>query len=323
MYSNFNKAKVLCLLYQYLVTVVAEMIRKSRVALNQNVGYLFVLPALLFMLAFIGYPVVSNIILSFQKVNVMTFSSKVKEFAGFSNYLEVLKDPVLLISVKNTFVFTVGSIFFQFIIGFALALFFNLKFSVAKPLRGFLMVSWMLPITITGLMFKFMFGTNGGIINSLLLNLHLVNQPLEWLVSPAPAMWSLVIANIWIGIPFNMILISTGLSTIPAEIYEVSNIDGAGPFRKFFYITLPMLSSSLQAVLVLGFIYTFKVFDLVYVMTKGGPVNATEVLSTYSYKMSFTTFDFSKGATIANILFVILFFVSLLYLRLIKEDEVM
>lgn len=299
------------------------MIRKHKIVQNDNIGYFFVLPALIFMLAFIGYPVISNIILSFQKVNVMTFSSKTKEFVGFSNYVDVLKDPVLLISIKNTFFFTVGSIFFQFIIGFALALFFNRKFGIAKPLRGFLMVSWMLPITITALMFKFMFGTSGGIVNAFLLNLHLISKPMEWLVSPSLAMWSLIIANIWIGIPFNMILISTGLSTIPADIYEVAKIDGAGPFRKFMYVTLPLIKSSLEAVLVLGFIYTFKVFDLVYVMTKGGPVNSTEVLSTYSYKMSFTQFDFSSGATIANILFVILFFVSLFYLKLIKEDEVM
>jgi multiple sugar transport system permease protein len=281
------------------------------------------LPALIFMLAFIGYPIINNIILSFQDVNVMTLSSKVKPFVGLQNYTALLKGKILTTTIINTFVFTVGSIVFQFIIGFALAMFFNMKFSLSKPIRGFLMVAWMIPITVTGLMFKFMFGANGGIINEILLNLHLIGNPVEWLVNPKTAMWAVVIANIWIGIPFNMILITTGLSTVPFDIYESADIDGASHIQKFFLITVPMIIPAIETVLILGFIYTFKVFDLVFVMTSGGPVNATEMLSTYSYRLSFTEFNFSKGAAVANVLFVILFLVSLLYLRLVKEDEVM
>lgn len=290
---------------------------------GNNLGYLFTLPALIYMLVFVGYPTVDNIILSFQHVDVMTIASKVKEFAGISNYTEVLDNPVLKISTLNTLLFTLGSIVFQFIIGFVLALFFNLKFGLAKPLRGFLMIAWMIPLTVTAVLFKFMFSVSGGIINEALMYLHIINQPVEWLLHPTSALWSTIICNIWIGIPFNMILITTGLSTIPTEIYESSNIDGANPIQKFFYITLPLLKSSLEAVLILGFIYTFKVFDVIYVMTQGGPVNSTEVLSTFAYRTSFTEFSFSKGAATANILFIILFIVGLFYLKLIREDEVM
>lgn len=299
------------------------MKHKLRLVSNENIGYYFVLPALIFMLAFIGYPIINNIILSFQDVNVMTLSSKVKPFVGLQNYTALFKGKILTTTIINTFVFTVGSIIFQFIIGFALALFFNMKFSLSKPIRGFLMVAWMIPITVTGLMFKFMFGANGGIINEILLNLHLIGNPVEWLVNPKTAMWAVIIANIWIGIPFNMILITTGLSTVPFDIYESADIDGASHIQKFFLITVPMIIPAIETVLILGFIYTFKVFDLVFVMTSGGPVNATEMLSTYSYRLSFTEFNFSKGAAVANVLFVILFLVSLLYLRLVKEDEVM
>jgi len=299
------------------------MKRKLRLVSNENIGYYFVLPALIFMIAFIGYPIISNIILSFQDVNVMTFSSKVKEFVGLRNYIELFKDPTLTTAILNTFYFTVGSIVFQFIIGFAFALFFNMNFRFSKPIRGFLMVSWMIPITVTALMFKFMFGANGGIINELLLSLHIISNPVEWLVNLKTAMWAVVIANIWIGIPFNMILITTGLSTVPSDIYESANIDGATRIQKFFCITIPMIKPAIETVLILGFIYTFKVFDLVFVMTQGGPVNATEMLSTYSYKLSFTEFNFSKGAAVANILFAILFIVSLFYMRLVREDEVM
>ncbi len=295
----------------------------SKAFKGNNIGYLFTLPALLYMLVFVGYPTVDNIILSLQDVNVMTVASKVKEFVGLSNYFELFQDPVLKIAIRNTFYFTIACIFFQFIIGFALALFFNLKFSLAKPLRGFLMIAWMIPLTVTSVLFKFMFSVSGGIINEILMYFHIISKPVEWLLQPASALWSTIICNIWIGIPFNMILITTGLSTIPAEIYESSSIDGANPLQKFFYITLPLLKPSLEAVLILGFIYTFKVFDVIYVMTQGGPVNATELLSTFAYRVSFAEFSFSKGAATANILFVILFAIGLFYLKLIKDDEVM
>lgn len=299
------------------------MKRFKRLQSEDIIGYYFTLPALIFMLFFIGYPIISNISLSFMDVNVMTFSNKVREFIGFGNYIELFKEPILRTSMFNTILFAVASIVFQFIFGFALALLFNQKFALSGPMRGFLIITWMIPITVTALIFKFMFSVDG-IINEALKFLHIINVPIEWLIQPTTAMISIIIANIWIGIPFNMILLSTGLSTIPNDIYESADIDGANPIKKFVFITLPMLKPALNSVLVLGFIYTCKVFDLVYVMTQGGPVNATEMLSTYSYKLSFVDFSFSKGAAVANIMFIVLFIVGLGYIKFInEEDEVM
>ena len=183
------------------------------------------------------------------------------------------------------------------------------------------MMPWVIPITVTALIFKFIFSTNVGILNQVLESLNLIQAPIDWLTQPGTAMFALIAANVWIGIPFNMILLTTGLSTIPGELYESAAIDGAGKVQSFFRITLPLLKPAIESVLILGFIYTFKVFDLVYVMTNGGPVNSTHVLSTYSYKMSFELFKYSKGAAAANILFVILFCVSLLYLKFSYADE--
>ncbi len=164
-------------------------------------------------------------------------------------------------------------------------------------------------------MFKFMFTSNVGIINQFLMFLGIIDKPIDWLIQTGTAMFSLIFTNIWIGIPFNMILLSVGLTVIPAELYESASIDGAGKVQSFFHITLPLLKPTIESVLILGFIYTFKVFDLVYVMTNGGPVNTTHVLSTYSYKLSFTMFKYSDGSAVANILFVILFLASIVYLR--------
>lgn len=286
-----------------------------------NVGLLYVLPAILYMIVFVGYPIISNIVLSLQDVTVMTINNAVKPFVRLDNYKLLLRDPVLKTSMINTFIFTIYSIIFQFLFGFALALFFQKKFSFLKPVRGLLMIPWMIPITITALMFKFMFSSNVGIINQVLQVFHFIREPVDWLISPGTAMASLIITNIWIGIPFNMILLSSGLTLIPVELNESASIDGANKFQTLFKITLPLLKPTIESVLILGFIYTFKVFDLVYVMTNGGPVNSTHLLSTYSYKLSFGLFKYSQGAAVANILFVMLFFVSLLYMKVTYRKE--
>jgi multiple sugar transport system permease protein len=233
----------------------------------------------------------------------------------------LFSDGVLQTALINTFIFTISCLVFQFIIGFALALYFNRDFPFAKPIRGLLMIPWMIPMTVTALMFKFMFSSNVGIVNQALQGWGLIQKPIDWLLEPRLAMFSLVFANIWIGIPFNMILISTGLTTIPQELLEAASIDGANRRRAFFKIIVPMLKPVIESVLILGFIYTFKVFDLVFVMTNGGPVNSTHLLSTYSYKLSFTLFKYSQGAATANILFLILFVVSVLYLKYVYDDK--
>jgi multiple sugar transport system permease protein len=289
-------------------------------------GVVFALPALVYMMFFIGYPMIENLILSLKNVDVYTFADKsAQSFVGLKNYSELFSsaNSVLLKSIGNTLIFTVASIFFQFIIGFGLALLFNKKFPGCSFFRGVTMISWLLPVTVAGLLFKFMFQLNGGIINQFLTSIGILNQPIEWLLHGNTAMTAIVVANIWIGIPFNMMLILTGLTTIPEEIYESASLDGANKFQTLFRITIPMIKPAIMSVLTLGFVYTFKVFDLVWVMTKGGPVNATELVSTYAYRLSFEEFQFSKGAAAANILFLILLFVGFFYIRTIDDDEVM
>jgi multiple sugar transport system permease protein len=297
-------------------------LNRIRKLTNGNIiGFFYVLPALAYMAYFIAYPIISNILLSMQEITVMTLTSLHKPFVGLVNYQRMFRDPVLVSSMLNTLLFTICSIVFQFTLGFLLALFFNLNFRFAKPLRGLLMMPWMIPITITALIFKFMFTSNVGIVNQLLMAIHIIKTPIDWLTITGTAMSALIIANIWIGIPFNMILLSVGLTIIPKELYESAAIDGANKVQSFFRVTLPLLKPTIESVLILGFIYTFKVYDLVYVMTGGGPVNTTHMLSTYSYKLSFVMFKYSDGAATANILFVILLFASIVYLKFTYPKE--
>ena len=191
-----------------------------------TIGMLFVFPAFLYMLVFVGYPIVRNIILSLQDVTMANLVHGMKKFVGFQNYIELFKDSVFRTSLINTLVFTVRCLVMQFIIGFALAIFFNKRFAISKPLRGILLVPWMIPITVTALIFKLLFATDIGVLNYILKSLHLVSENIEWLTTPQTAMFALICANVWIGIPFNMILISTGLTTIPKDLYESASIDG-------------------------------------------------------------------------------------------------
>ncbi len=287
----------------------------------ENVGLLFVLPAFVYMLIFVGYPIISNIVLSVQDVTVKNLARGTKNFVGLNNYIELFGDEVFRLTISNTLKFTVYSLLFQFIIGFALAIFFNKNFSFAKPVRGLLMIPWMIPMTVTALIFKFIFSTDVGIVNYLLHSLGIISENIEWLTNPDIALGCVIFANVWIGIPFNTILLSTGLTTISQELYESAAIDGANGFQRFIKITLPLLRPTIESVLVLGFIYTFKCYDLIYVMTSGGPVNSTHLMSTYSYKLSFEMFDYSMGSAAANVLLVILMVVGMVYLKITMEGE--
>jgi len=296
------------------------MVNSLRMQKHERIGYLFVLPALLFMIVLIGFPILYNIWISFLNIDVKTFALRDFTFQGLANYTHLFSD-ILPLTILNTFLYTLGSIVFQFTIGFALALFFCQNFSLSERIRGLLLISWMLPATVVGLLFKFMLSPSCGILNFIMMRLQLIDQPIPWLIDSSTALASVTMTNIWVGIPFNMILLTTGLKNIPNSLYESAVIDGAGRFQRLTWITIPMMKPTIMVVLILGFIYTFKVFDLIYVMTGGGPVNATEVLSTYSYRLSFSLYYFSRGAAAANVLFVLLFVVSLGYLKMINLEE--
>lgn len=285
-------------------------------------GLLFIAPALIFLIAIIGYPVIYNFQMSFVDLNVMTFKDRNTTFQGLGNYITLIKDPVFRTAFRNTIYFTIWCLVIQFSVGFLMAVFFSKKFPLSGPIRGMILISYMMPMSVTGLLFKNMFDTEGGIVNYILMNLHIINQPIGWFTGGNTAMWAIIIANCWVGIPFNMLLLTSGLTNISADVYESACIDGANAVQQFFRITVPLLRSSIVSVLVLGFIYTFKVFDLVYMMTGGGPVNATQMLSTYAYKLSFTEYNFSLGAAAGVILFLVLMLVGAVYLRLIRKEGV-
>lgn len=296
--------------------------KMSMAAKKRVEGYTFILPGFIYMMVVLGYPLVYNVILAFKNVNVKTFKSGTSVFVGLDNFVTLFQDPTFQLVFKNTFVFTIGCLVFQFTIGFIFAMFFSKKFTLAGPIRGMILVGYMMPMSVTALLGKNMFDVSSGVINDLLMKIGLIHAPVEWLLNGSTAMIAIIAVNCWVGIPFNMLLLTSGLTGISQEVYESAEVDGANGFEKFIYITLPLMKPAIASVLMLGFIYTFKAFDLMFVMTKGGPLNSTDVLGTYSYTLSFTQYEFSLGSATAIILFCCLFIIGLFYLRMIsKEDD--
>jgi multiple sugar transport system permease protein len=210
---------------------------------------------------------------------------------------------------------------FQFGIGFLFALLFQRRLPLVGVMRGSVMIAWMLPIVVSGTIFKWMLQSDSGIINYALQSLGVIHAPIHWLSDPNIAIWGVIIANIWIGIPFNMSLLLAGLQNISPALYEAATVDGANSFKRFFHITLPLMRSTSLVVLMLGFIYTLNVFDLIYVVTGGGPVNATEVMPLYAYNLAFVQFDLGSGSAVATLIFLLLLVVSVIYLFLIRREE--
>ncbi len=284
-------------------------------------NYLFLLPTLIFLAIFVLFPIIYNIILSFQNVNVYNLKGE-HDFIGLTNYINTFKDEVFYISLKNSVIFTVLSIAFQFSIGFALALFFNKKFPGRSLFRSLMLLAWMLPMVITASVFQWMMSGDYGVINYILMQLGLISEPQSWLSSANTALYMTIVANIWVGIPFNMIILLSGLQGLPEQLYEAAKLDGAGRWLQFKHITLPLMKPTIMVLMMLGIIYTFKVFEIIFIMTAGGPVHASTVLPIYAYQLSFTTFEFSQGAAVSMIMVVLLTIIAFFYLRMMNKEEV-
>jgi multiple sugar transport system permease protein len=278
--------------------------------------WLFVAPAVAYVALFFGYPIVKNIIMGFQNYTTSTFFTGVAPWVGFANYARVISSSIFTTAVTNTALFTIGSIAGQFVLGLLLALYFKRRFPLSAVLRSLMLLPWLLPLIASSAVWKWMLDQGSGIINQALLFLHLVPAAVPWIVSPNFALISIIIVNIWLGIPFNVTILYGGLQGIPDELYEAASLDGATGWKAFRYITWPGLRPVVTVVLVLGVVYTLKVLDIILGLTGGGPANSTETLATDSYHQSFVLFSFGDGAALSNILIVISLIFTVVYLRL-------
>jgi multiple sugar transport system permease protein len=284
-------------------------------------GLLFLTPAVVYFIAFYVYPIIYNITMSLERYTAKSFVTGEAPFIGFGNFKRLINNPDFGSSVWNTVLFTVGSLFFQFTLGLAIALFFQKKFPFSGILRALILMPWLAPVLVSGAVWVRLLDMDYGVVNFVIRTLGLTSQHIAWLTDPHLALISVLIANIWIGIPFNMVILYGGLQDLPAMLYEAAEIDGAGPVQKFRYITWPLLRPVSTVVLLLGCVGTLKVFDVIMSITRGGPANVSQTLNTWAYSLSFSTLDFGLGAAAGDILMVVVLILGLFYLRYTSRQE--
>jgi len=289
--------------------------RVHRKRSGQWAAWAFAAPVTLYLVAFYAYPLGRNIELSLRNYTVRSFVQGGATFAGLDNYRTVIQDAVFGTALRNTLLFTGVSLIFQFSLGMALAVFFHQNFRLSSTLRALFLVPWLLPLIVSASTWSWMLNSDSGIVNAALGVVGI--DPVNWLTSPQWSLISVIIANIWIGIPFNLVVLYSGLQGIPAEIYEAAAIDGVNAWQKFWRITFPLLRPVSAITLLLGLVYTLKVFDIIWIMTKGGPGDSSTTFATWSYRQSFGSLlpRFGPGSAISNLLILLALAGGLVYVR--------
>jgi multiple sugar transport system permease protein len=280
-----------------------------------------VVMALLYLVAFSAFPLVYNLVISFQSVDLFTIATFDRPFAGLQNYREIIDDPLFWPIVGNTFVFVLLSVGGQLGIGFSLALFFRMDFPGSTWLRGLFLAGWIMPGLVVGAIWGWILAGDFGVLNWLLQSLGLSSQRIFWLSDPTISLYSVIIANIWLGVPFNMILLSVGLASIPGDIYEAAELDGATRLQRFTTITLPMMRAQLGAVISLGIIFTLQQFDLFAALTQGGPSNASNVLQYWSWELAFREYRISHGSVVSVFMILVVVVVATVYVRSTRHEH--
>ena len=294
--------------------------RDRRAHYRRTARLAFLIPAGLYVLFAFVVPVIYNLILSFEVTTPATIASLFAPWAGLSNYTSTLSQSITQSAVVRTLTFTVLSLILQFLIGFGLALLFNLKFPLNRLARSLVIVPWLLPFLVTGFIFRFLFQLEAGAVNQVLQDVHLINQPIGYLLSPGWAYVTVLITNIWLGVPFFTVLLYSALQDMPPELKEAAMIDGAGPWQCLTRVTLPVIRPVIEVTFVLGFVFTVKVFDIVISLTQGGPANSTQLIATWAYNLSFQQFDYGAGAALNTVLLIIALLVAPIYIRLNRDS---
>ncbi len=280
-------------------------------------GLLFVAPAELLLLVFLAYPFGLGLWLGFTD----TVVGRQGNFIGWENYIELLDDPTFWTTAFNTTVYTVAAVILKLILGVGLALVLNRDFKGKGIIRAIVLLPWIIPTALSAICFWWLYDVTFSGISWLLIELGLIDGYVNFLGDPWNARWSLIAANVWRGIPFFTIGLLAGLQTINPDLYEAADLDGATSWAKFRRITLPLLTPLLTVVTVFSTIWTFADFQLVWVITKGGPAGATHIFGTLSFQRAMQGGHFGEGAAISNFMLpvlVALVFISYLFLK--KED---
>ncbi|MBD8533467.1 sugar ABC transporter permease [Plantibacter sp. CFBP 13570] len=278
-------------------------------------AFVLVLPGLALLVAVVAYPLLTALVTAFFKQSLVVPG---REFVGLQNIIDVLQGDFLKL-LGQTMVFTLGTTIAPFIIGFALALALNTRIRGAKMLRGLMLIPWLVPGVVVSFLWMWIFNANYGVANAVLGLFGIEAQ--AWLAQPQTAMFAVIVAKTWQSFPWIMVMLLAGLQTVPQELHEAAEMDGAGTIRRFFSITVPQLKGIIGLVLLLEFIWNFQHFDIIYVLTGGGPAGSTQTFATAVYETAFRGFDLGHAGALGLLWLILLMALVVVYVRFSEKGE--
>src|SRR3954452_14173123 len=285
-----------------------------RAELSENrLAYALVLPSFLLLVALIGYPVVNTFISALSRVNPV---GNIVSFGTLANYRHLAEDPNLPPVLGQTAIYTLVSVGFTTVVSFILALLLNQDFPGRTLAKVLLLLSWAAPLSVTAILWRWIFHGQLGAFNYVLSRLGLISDYRVWLAEPRTAMAAAIYVEIWSSIPFVTITLLAGIQSVPREVYDAAKMDGANAWREFWDMTLPLMKAVTFIATLLSVIYAFNSFTIIWIFTKGNPANRTDIIVTYLYKLAFVNLDFGAASALAVLTFGLLMVFSLTYSRL-------
>lgn len=281
---------------------------------------IYLLPSLILIFLTIVFPIIYSFIMSLTnvkfKAGILDF-----EFVGLDNYLKILSDPRIPNILTNTVIFTIVSVLGTIIIAFAIALSIHHGIWGSWLFKRLFLIPWALSNVVNALMWQWMYSASNGIFNYILMKLHIIDEYKMWLTEQSTAMGAIILADIWKSTPFAALLILAALQSVPKELYDASKVDGAGMIEQFKSIVLPTIKPVLFVVMVTQTMWTLRVFDIISVLTKGGPVDSTMVLNVYAYDQSFRYINLGYGSALAWLITIITLIITIFYLKILGKEN--
>ncbi|MEI5679848.1 MULTISPECIES: carbohydrate ABC transporter permease [unclassified Mesorhizobium] len=285
---------------------------------NTTLAFLFVSPALLFLLAVLGWPLVQAVILSFQDVGVIGSQG---HYVGLANYISILGGAGFWRALGRSIVWVLGNAVVQTALALATALILNQKFPGVRIARTWVILSWIVPTVVVVIIWRWLLSSSGGMINPLLIQAGVIERPVGFFATRESAMTTLILINSWRWFPFTALMMLAGLTRIPSDLYEAARIDGAGTFQRFKRITWPLLQPTLLVLGVVGTLLSFNVFDVIWLLTAGGPAGATQTLPVLIYETAFKGYRLSEAATVSVLTSILLMGFAFLATRAMTAQE--
>ncbi|MBU3113019.1 carbohydrate ABC transporter permease [Clostridium lacusfryxellense] len=305
----------------------ARKIKKKRHNASFGIGqgkftpFFFLAPAIIVLTMVVAYPLIYEIIISFKNVTLLNLKSQNYPWIGIENYKNILADSLFYSTLIRTIIWTAINIFFHVSIGLFLAIILNRKLPGKALIRVLLILPWAVPQYIAAMTWKGMYNVEYGSINIILTKIFGNVAAIPWLSVPSWTFVACIITNIWLGIPFMMMISLGGLSSVPEELYEAADLDGATNFQKFKSITLPLLKPILTPAIILGTVWTFNMVNVVYIITSGSASDESQILITMVFKRAFQYFRYGQSAALSVIIFLILLAFSTIFIRAQKSED--